>query len=357
MSDIEKISVENIFNKSAQKEHKRTLQPFLEEGETFYSALQRIVKDSFQRPGLDISKPTVGKVLKVVKNGKPIPGGERYNMDNASNYVIDSCLQIYVHTVFDSFLSIPSDLIQPGAEETLIYQHYVYEAQSLELDNVIPNVGDTVYVTHPLAKGYLNRVGIYMGIVGKTAVPITNESPIKSFSEHINRLGAVPINLPEQDECSKNPFGSECAWARGRVIGKIDLQDLPGPRSGHRARADVVSQYTLMKRAFEKDNPGLTLQVNSGFRSFEQQFRAKQKWTKKGKPGNAASPGYSKHQNGIAIDIQTGTTDPLRKPTRVYTWLKNNAANYGFARTVESEPWHWVYYGVAHVQQNIRSWQ
>ena len=112
-----------------------------------------------------------------------------------------------------------------------------------------------------------------MGIVGKTAVPITNDSPQEGFDEHIIRLDAVPINLPEQDDCADNPFGDECAWRNGRVIGKIDLQEIPGPRPGHKMRADAASQYTLMKRAFEKENPGLTMQANSGFRSYKQQFR------------------------------------------------------------------------------------
>ena len=357
MSDKDKITIDNSFNSIAEKQSKMTLRPFLEEGETLYSALQRLVKDNFKKPGLDITKPTIGKVLKVVKDGQPIPGGPRYDLNNQNNYVINNCLQVYVHTMFDSFLSIPSDLIDPGKEETLIYQHYVYEAQSLEFDNVIPNVGDSVYVIHPLAGGYLNRVGTYLGIVGVSGVPITNKSPQESFSDHINRKGAVPNNLPEQDECSKNPFGDECAWSRGRVIGKIDLQNLPSPRSGHRARADVASQYTLMKRAFEKDNPGLTLQVNSGFRNYKQQFLAKQKWEKEGKPENAATPGYSKHQSGVAVDIETGTDDPRRRPTRVYSWLRNNAADFGFIRTVKSEPWHWVYYGITYAKKNVPSWQ
>jgi hypothetical protein len=357
MSDKAKLTIENSFNRIAEQQSKDTLRPFLEEGETFYSALQKLVKDSFKRPGLNIKEPTIGKVLKVVKNGQPIPGGPRYDLNGQNNFVINNCLQVYVHTMFDAFLSMPSDLITPGKEETLIYQHYIYEAESLELDNVIPNVGDNVYVVHPLAKGYLNRVGTYMGIVGKTAVPITNDSPIESFSEHISRKGAVPFNLPEQGECAQNPFGDECAWSRGRVIGKIDLQELNGPRGGFRARSDVASQYNLMKRAFEKDNPGETLKVNSGFRSYKQQFLAKQRWTKKGKPENAADPGFSKHQNGIAVDIETGTDDPRRRPTKVYTWLKNNAADFGFIRTVQNEPWHWVYYGVTYAKKNVPSWQ
>ena len=67
MSDKAKLTIENSFNRLAEQPSKDTLRPFLEEGETFYSALQKLVKDSFKRPGLNIKEPTIGKVLKVVK--------------------------------------------------------------------------------------------------------------------------------------------------------------------------------------------------------------------------------------------------------------------------------------------------
>jgi LAS superfamily LD-carboxypeptidase LdcB len=57
------------------------------------------------------------------------------------------------------------------------------------------------------------------------------------------------------------------------------------------------------------------------------------------------------------VDIETGTDDPRRRPTKTYTWLKKNAADYGFIRTVGNEPWHWVYYGVSYAKKNIPSWQ
>jgi hypothetical protein len=52
----------------------------------------------------------------------------------------------------------------------------------------------------------------------------------------------------------------------------------------------------------------------------------------------AARPGYSNHQSGHALDLNTSDSGVL-------TWLNNNAASFGFARTVPSEPWHWEYWG------------
>lgn len=47
----------------------------------------------------------------------------------------------------------------------------------------------------------------------------------------------------------------------------------------------------------------------------------------------AARPGYSNHQNGIAMDIETSA----------YEWMRVNAHKYLFVRTVDIEKWHWEF--------------
>ena len=59
---------------------------------------------------------------------------------------------------------------------------------------------------------------------------------------------------------------------------------------------------------------------------------------------HAGKPGTGPHQRGTALDISTGLTvkqlaDTQFTPT--FLWLTDNAKNYGFERTVASEPWHW----------------
>ncbi len=60
----------------------------------------------------------------------------------------------------------------------------------------------------------------------------------------------------------------------------------------------------------------------------------------------------SNHGLGIALDLNTNcgkqnskSNEPTSKclSSPVYKWLRTNAINYGFIRTVESEPWHWEY--------------
>lgn len=105
--------------------------------------------------------------------------------------------------------------------------------------------------------------------------------------------------------------------------------------NGKVMRSDAAAAYNRMYA--DAKAAGITLKVNSGFRTMAEQqalYRAYQNGT-----GNlAAKPGYSNHQGGIAVDINVGGTG-----TSTYRWLAANASKYGFARTVPSEPWHWEF--------------
>lgn len=57
-------------------------------------------------------------------------------------------------------------------------------------------------------------------------------------------------------------------------------------------------------------------------------------WAKKAGRPNTASPGYSNHGNGVAVDIHPGP---------IQAWLKSNASRFGWVNDVPSEPWHWSY--------------
>lgn len=93
--------------------------------------------------------------------------------------------------------------------------------------------------------------------------------------------------------------------------------------------------FIRMRAAAEED--GVKLRLNSGFRTMsEQQYLYRCYQTKSCNNGNlAAKPGYSNHQNALAVDV----SDPSGK------WLYANAKRFGFENTVPSEPWHWEYAG------------
>ncbi|HYJ84269.1 MAG TPA: M15 family metallopeptidase [Allosphingosinicella sp.] len=134
-------------------------------------------------------------------------------------------------------------------------------------------------------------------------------------------------------------FGPNAAWSDGTYIGQVALVMLVGTDKEIRFISEATcDKFLAMAEAADGD--GVSIGVNSGFRSWpEQKFLYEGR--KKGLPGFAPAnpPGYSKHQNGIAfdIDVNGGGSNP------VYVWLAANATRFGFLRTVRSEPWHWEY--------------
>jgi D-alanyl-D-alanine dipeptidase len=89
----------------------------------------------------------------------------------------------------------------------------------------------------------------------------------------------------------------------------------------------VGHQFLKMQKA--ANAAGVTLAINSGFRTMAEQKHLYQCYqTKSCNNGNlAARPGYSNHQGGFALDLTTSS------------WLAKNAAKFGFKRTVPSEAW------------------
>lgn len=96
--------------------------------------------------------------------------------------------------------------------------------------------------------------------------------------------------------------------------------------------------YAVMQDAAAR--AGVGIRINSGFRTpQEQQYLYNCYINCNCNNCNlAAAPGYSNHQSGLALDLNTANS-------AVYTWLNANAASFGFRRTVPSEPWHWEYGG------------
>jgi hypothetical protein len=53
-----------------------------------------------------------------------------------------------------------------------------------------------------------------------------------------------------------------------------------------------------------------------------------------------APPGTSNHEQGLAVDFTCNGGGALSRSSSCFTWLKANAAGYGFYN-LPSEPWHW----------------
>jgi MYXO-CTERM domain-containing protein len=94
--------------------------------------------------------------------------------------------------------------------------------------------------------------------------------------------------------------------------------------------------YVMAKAAAAK---GVNLQVVSGFRTMAQQTTLYNcyKTCSCNNCNLAAKPGYSNHQSGHALDLNTSASG-------VYSWLTAHGAAYGFKKTVPSENWHWEWW-------------
>lgn len=125
-----------------------------------------------------------------------------------------------------------------------------------------------------------------------------------------------------------------------------------GYSSGTRTSIDVVSvdarpvevdtanAYIALQEAARRD--GVSVRIVSGFRTNSEQTYLYGCYTNCNcnSCNLAARPGYSNHQSGHALDLNTSDAGVLR-------WLNNNGARFGFRRTVPSETWHWEWWGSA----------
>jgi len=107
---------------------------------------------------------------------------------------------------------------------------------------------------------------------------------------------------------------------------------------GRPVEIDTANAYYVMASAASRE--GVEIRVVSGFRTMAQQEYLYGCYTSCSCNGCAlaARPGYSNHQSGHALDLNTRAPGVLR-------WLNANAARFGFSRTVPSEDWHWEWWG------------
>lgn len=119
------------------------------------------------------------------------------------------------------------------------------------------------------------------------------------------------------------------AYVNGKPV-EIELGEIGG---GLFLRADVAKAYNAMVRAAAND--GVVVKPSgprSAFRTPEMQASLD-----KETPALAAAVGYSAHQEGRAVDLETASGT-----NAAFQWLLKYAGTYGFvAPYIAKEPWHW----------------
>lgn len=126
---------------------------------------------------------------------------------------------------------------------------------------------------------------------------------------------------------------SACRTATGYVRGRA-ITICVTTIDGHLVEIHTAQAYLRMRAAASR--AGVSLHIVSGFRTMAQQ-RYLYNLYLSGRGNLAARPGYSNHQSGHALDLNTSAGG-------VSSWLARHGDEYGVRRTVPSEVWHWEHW-------------
>lgn len=114
----------------------------------------------------------------------------------------------------------------------------------------------------------------------------------------------------------------------------IDVTLVQIDDTGHLLETGAAADFARMREQAALD--GVPMEVESAFRTMEQQTALWVAYQKGERTDVVAPPGYSNHQDGQAVDLVTA-----RGTNATYRWLLEHAATFNFYATVSSEPWHW----------------
>ena len=122
-------------------------------------------------------------------------------------------------------------------------------------------------------------------------------------------------------------------------------------------RKPAADRWHKMVEMAAKD--GIELLVVSAYRSADYQAELVQRHLDKGEAitnilRRVAAPGFSEHQSGCAVDVTSTGYEAVEEEfenSGAFTWLQDNAADFGFSLSyprgnsfgVDYEPWHWCY--------------
>jgi hypothetical protein len=132
----------------------------------------------------------------------------------------------------------------------------------------------------------------------------------------------------------------EVGYTRGTAT-HIVVRSLGDGSGGRLETRAAMSYYAMRSQAVQA---GGRFQAGSSFRTMQNQRDIARRY--RNQPGRAATPGYSTHQTGIAIDTEEVNAAGDR-------WLRDNGRRFGFVLPgyrytnqdghAAVEHWHWEY--------------
>ena len=202
------------------------------------------------------------------------------------------------------------------ANRAKIEMHPLFVSAETMLMSEAPNPGDIVYVS--FERGPNNGVqagGIYHGLYKRGPGTAENSSPsaCQSLQQTMdNRSGVQRLGVPAAAPPRPFLYASEEVQVRAR---NYDSADIPNKAQHTAVLNGLHPDFANVAKAFiyEAWGEGVTVQLNSGYRSPEEQQSLIDRF-ERGEAGiyRPAAPGSSHHQLGMAIDLNptlaNGTT-------------------------------------------------
>lgn len=265
------------------------------------------------------------------------------NMAANTKYIPNTIFGCHVKLMNDGLPEISS--VTQDKAKALINSHMFCIVDETELSEYFePQPGTIVYVQMLDEGKTYGRIvaaqnyssGIAVAFAGQTADNFKGlVGLVGSGGSFVDKCGpktlASKVDLtPEQSPATESREGFGNAYMKGVYLGKIKIL---------KYKNIIIAEktYEAFKNLYESaEKDGITLSLIVGFRTMEQQ----QRLYNSGLDSKlVAKPGYSNHQNGIAIDI-CGKGSNCGKQ---FEWLRANAKTFQFCQPMPYEPWHWEY--------------
>lgn len=195
-------------------------------------------------------------------------------------------------------------------------------------------------------------------VPASASIPVTDTSSVKHTDEQ-----TPATSTKETDSGHKTEIIDGRTYIDGVLIVN---KSYPLPSSYDPGMNEEASAaFEKMQAAASED--GLFLYILSGYRSYsEQQYQYNVHVKNKGKEYAdkvSARPGYSEHQSGLCMDINS--TEDSFADTKEAAWLAENCTKFGFIIRFPKgkekqtgynyEPWHIRYVGIQNAQEIAKS--
>jgi LAS superfamily LD-carboxypeptidase LdcB len=164
-----------------------------------------------------------------------------------------------------------------------------------------------------------------------TTTKSTQSTSGTTFASYLSDAVATQTAAPEKYTLNSKGIPTDLAAYGNGKIPKTALQEVGS--SGHRLWAPAAEQLTKLIADAKKD--GVTIGITDSYRSYGEQVDLVRRKGLYSQGGLAARPGTSEHGWGMAADLDLNA--------KALSWMRANAARYGFDEDVPRESWHWAF--------------